>query len=211
MVRLCNVYIKLVQSGCVLFTNWQARFLCDPRRPVCAFIKFGVGKECTQLKGRRNDADDVTTIMPEIAKFMEDCLEEWLNYIDARRDEYYHLNYYTMDQVVILQKELARLNTDNEISDLTIPLLSIVNRDCTYQDVLEAMQKANDEVEELEAREEGIVPGEVDISEEDIVANFIHEMVEAGHKQIVAKEALASGIDPKDIDEGINRNFRCNG
>ncbi|XP_061169142.1 E3 ubiquitin-protein ligase RNF213-like [Saccostrea echinata] len=204
VVRLSNVYIKLVESGCVLFTNWQARFLCDPGRAVCAFITFGTGKECKQLKGRRNEEDDVITIMPEIAKFMENCLEEWLCYLDEKRDEYYHLNHFTIDQVVILQRELARFNAGEEISNLTIPLLSIVNNDCSYHDLTDAMQKANEEVEDKETREgELVLEEKVVISEEDIVAKFIHEMVEAGQEELVARAALANGIEPNDIDGGL--------
>ena len=43
--RLSIVYIKLYDAGCVLFKTWQASFLCDPYKPVCAMLDFGQGVE----------------------------------------------------------------------------------------------------------------------------------------------------------------------
>lgn len=202
VVRLCNVYIKLLESGCVLFTSWRARFLCDPKRPVCAFIEFGKEENIKQLKGRRNDKDDVITIMPEIAKFMETSLDNWLQYLDEKRYEYQHLNYYTTDQLVILQKELVQfidgIDVD-KIPPFIIPLLSVVKSDCDIGDLTSALQEANIELQTLNRNDEEICS---DDTQSDVIANFLSEMIDAGHKETVARAALKDGVLPTDITNG---------
>ena len=62
---------------------------------------------------------------------MESCLEEWLKYIKEKRRSYKHLNYFTIDQLVILQRELVKIGTEEHPSVLIYPLLSAVKRNCT--------------------------------------------------------------------------------
>lgn len=212
MVRLCKVYIKLLSSGCVLFTNWQAKFLCDSERKVCAFVRFGSGEGCTQLKGRRNEEEDISTTIPGLAKFMEICLEEWLKYIDQKRDEYHHLNFFTVDQMVILQRELVLMGGEIEPSDFIYPLLSIVKHDCTKMELIGALKKAKVDVSQREAEQEVEMAEEE--KDEDIdsdgenqlqataIAKFISAITDSGYPERLAREALRKGIAPDEIDEG---------
>ena len=62
---------------------------------------------------------------------MESCLEEWLQYIKDKRRDYIHLNYFTVDQLVILQKEMVKICTGGKPSILIYPLLSAVKKNCT--------------------------------------------------------------------------------
>ncbi|CAG2212874.1 RNF213 [Mytilus edulis] len=55
-VRLGNIYGKLVEAGCVLFSQWHAQFLCDRGRLACAFIYFGNGEDRHTLKGRVDES-----------------------------------------------------------------------------------------------------------------------------------------------------------
>ena len=52
--RLSSVYIKLYDAGCVLFKTWQASFLCDPEKPVCAILDFGQEVEKIKVCTRYN-------------------------------------------------------------------------------------------------------------------------------------------------------------
>lgn len=70
-------------------------------------------------------------MIPELAKFLETCLEEWLRHIKDKRKTYLHLNYFTVDQLVILQRELVKIGTEEQPSLLIYPLLSAVKENCT--------------------------------------------------------------------------------
>ena len=167
------------------------------------------------MKGRRDEEgeEDVSTIIPRLAKFMETCLEEWLKYIDQKRDDYHHLNFFTIDQMVILQKQLVLMGGETDPSDLIYPLLSIVKHDCTKIDLICALRKAKADVSdkaaelEMEIAENG-ENEESDESDEEgtlkakTIAKFIHEMMNSGYTEQLAKEALKKGIDPEEIDEG---------
>ena len=140
---------------------------------------------------------------------MENCLDEWLKYIDDKREEYQLLNHFTIDQMVILQRELVKAKVDSEPSNLIYPLLSSVKRDCTKSDLITAMRQAKADVDKMEVSEQ-----EVDMAEEEVepcvdemeddgknVDVFIAEMVKAGYNEKLAKAAL-NHIDPDEVDEG---------
>jgi len=61
---------------------------------------------------------------------MESCLEEWLEHIKQKRKTYIHLNYFTVDQLVILQQELVKMGSEDEPSKHIYPLLSAVKANC---------------------------------------------------------------------------------
>lgn len=203
-VRLSHVYIKLVTAGCVLFSDWQARFLCDKTRKACAFIQFGHGKSCLELKGRRNEEEDVSTVIPRLANFMEKCLESWLEYIDKTRDVYEQLNHFTVDQMVILQRELSLIGDKVGPSNMAYSLLSCIMEDCSKEDLEDAIQSAKADVKALNVEETDI--HDSDISPE---KRFINKIVSLDYDRKLAVAALESGIDPDDIDAGeININFK---
>lgn len=62
--------------------------MCDFEKNFCVFIRFIFGDECILLIVERKEGDDVNIIIFRLVKFMEVCLEEWLKYIDCKRDEY---------------------------------------------------------------------------------------------------------------------------
>ncbi|CAC5418279.1 RNF213 [Mytilus coruscus] len=153
VVRLGNIYTKLVAEGCVLFSQWHVKFLCDRTRKACAFINFGFGEDKHTLKGRIDETnEDVSSIIPKLAKFLEQCHKKWLDYIDERREKYYLLNFFTVDQMVILQQELVKLGTEVEPSVLIYPMLSAVKQGCTKEDLVRAMSAAKDDVDKLDLK-----------------------------------------------------------
>lgn len=217
VLRMCNAYTKLVSAGCVLFTNWQATFLCDVTRKVCAFIDIGSEDNCTILKGRRTEKENLGTIIPKLAKFMETCLEDWLKYIDDKRDDHYLLNFFTIDQMVFLQKQLALMSDEFDPSDLIYPLLYTVKHDCTKRDLIRALKKAKVDVFDKEAEqkigvnekngEESNASAEEGLKTAESITNFISEIKLAGFSEELAKEALKNDVDPEDVDEGTSLHF----
>ncbi|KAK3585578.1 hypothetical protein CHS0354_036765 [Potamilus streckersoni] len=208
VMRLANVFIKLHSAGCVLFKHWQSKFLCDISRPVCAFIEFGQGAK--PLKGKRNRKDDVTTVIPKMAKFMENCLDKWIDHINQKRLDFLELNYFTTDQLVILQQELVKVGPDQTPDIRIYPLLSAVKENCTYEDLVDAMRKASKDVEvsQMEVDEELEMEGKEDEvasdkqKEEEEVQNFIREMIDAGFSEKLAKAALKD-VKPDQVTDGI--------
>ena len=199
------MYIKLLSSGCVLFSKFQVVFRCDPTSKACAFVNFGAGDDKQTIRGKTDKFNkDVSFFIPKIAKFLEECHDKWLKFIDNEREKHCILNFFTIEQMVILQEELVKLGFDTEPSNLVYPLLSIIKHDCTKEDLIEAMEEARKEIEEMSVdnqEEEEEIPKK-DETTETIRAKFILEMVEAGYSEEMSMEAL-NHVDPDEINEGM--------
>ncbi|XP_076109129.1 E3 ubiquitin-protein ligase rnf213-alpha-like [Mytilus galloprovincialis] len=206
VVRLCNVYIKLLSSGCVLFSKFKVKFRCDPESITCAFVSFGEGDIKRTLRGKIDTVNkDVSFFIPKIAKFLEHCHERWLEFIDRKREDHYILNYFSIEQMVILQQELVKMGLEGEPSNQIYPLLSNIKHDCTREDLVDAMEEARDELEHMDIDEDEEVQEELPMEEENSEAakgKFILQMVEAGYSEGLAREALKN-VTPDQIDEGI--------
>ncbi|XP_060604557.1 E3 ubiquitin-protein ligase RNF213-like [Ruditapes philippinarum] len=208
IMRLCNVYTKLCSAGCVLFHEWSVRCLCDVSKPVALILQFGQGKDIPTIKGFRSPKEDLKELVPELAKFMEKCLKQWLQHINDKRKQYIHLNYFTVDQLVILQTELVKVGTDQLPSNLVYPLISAVKKTCTHDDLVEAMISAKDDIADSKhqdkhkngnAKESFIIHIE---EEDEKRKTFKDELVKAGYDLELATKAL-DHVDPEDISEGI--------
>ncbi|XP_062574164.1 E3 ubiquitin-protein ligase rnf213-alpha-like [Saccostrea cucullata] len=202
VVRLCNIYIKLIEAGCILFSNWHVKFLCDPKRPVCAFVNFGYGKDYKQLKGRRDDNDDVTTLMPDLATFLENSLHKWSEFINDKREKYPRLNFYTMDQLVTLQKELAKVQRGSDHSLQVYQLLSLTKENCDQEDLVNALGLASNCIEKIENKQSNALTRDRQEEIHSGSEQFIQEMMKVGNTRKTALAALKEGIEETDIAAG---------
>lgn len=82
------------------------------------------------FQGRQGPEESVEVMITEIARFMESCLEDWLDHIKKKRKDYIHLNFFTVDQLVILQRELVKIKTEEPPSKYIYPLLSAIKTNC---------------------------------------------------------------------------------
>ncbi|XP_060585974.1 E3 ubiquitin-protein ligase RNF213-like isoform X2 [Ruditapes philippinarum] len=149
VIRLSEVYIRLVSSGCVLFENFAIETFCEPNleTPVWAILQFKNKTDVTQLKCRKTADEKLEDIMPKLSEGMEICLKEWIEFVDEKRKKHEHLNYFTMNQLVFLQKEIANLIVNATISDNVFPLLAYVKAGCNKDDIDEAYQCVTKEME----------------------------------------------------------------
>jgi hypothetical protein len=96
------------------------------------------------LKGTASaSAEAVVQDIRDLCTFMEECLTNWLDHIRFVRKESYYLNYFTTEQLVILQNELAKVNSPEKAVPWTVyPLLSGIRKNCTLKDLERAMRAA---------------------------------------------------------------------
>lgn len=140
VVRLGSIFLKLVSDGCELFLHWCVKIVCNPNSKVCVIIRFGSDQESQSIRTRVDEENkDVILVTQQLARFLEQCHVQWLNYIDRTRDNYFCLTYFTIDQMVILQKELVKVESAEGPSPLIFHLLSAVKKGCTKQDLAKAI------------------------------------------------------------------------
>jgi hypothetical protein len=70
-------------------------------------------------------------MIPKLANVMENCYTDWLKHIQDKRKNHLHLNYFTIDQLVVLQRELVKIGTETQPDLRIYPLLSAVKANCT--------------------------------------------------------------------------------
>ncbi|XP_041354587.1 E3 ubiquitin-protein ligase rnf213-alpha-like [Gigantopelta aegis] len=201
IVRLSKTYIKLISDGCVLFNCWKANFLCDVERDACAILDFGENSESLKGHRRKHRLED---FINALANVFEDCHMEWLKYLSDKRDQYLELNFFTISQLVFLQKELIKIGTDVKPSDLVFPLLSLIKPECSMSDIHHAMQSAKDEIFQIEQTEE-LAREEVEdapMGRQDTEQYFIQELMKAGYTETLAQAAFNHVADA-DIDTAI--------
>lgn len=190
MVRLGNIYIKLVTDGCVLFNFWHATFLCDKERPVCAFLNFGYEQDMHTLKGRTDDkTEDVNVLIQQISKVLESCHKEWLKYINLKREQNNLLNFFTIDQIVILQRQLVKIGTDTGPSSLIYHLLSAVKKNCSKQDLISSMTAAKLDVKSLETKRKADEDDNKSAGNSELNES-IKKIMKNGFSRYLAREAL---------------------
>ncbi|XP_077980162.1 E3 ubiquitin-protein ligase rnf213-alpha-like [Glandiceps talaboti] len=226
VTRLGTAYIKLHAAGLVLFYDWKAFIYCQPGKKVSVSIDFGIGTQ-HDMKG----FDEVGTQLRKLCDFMEECLCEWLEYVEEKRDEIYYLNYYTTEQLVVLRRHLAKLmSAGGAISPAVYTLLASLRDECNETVVKEALTAAfmevgsEDEEEEREMEiEDDLIDGdgtmetesadagiettstEADGAEFDIqkIQMCLQELLQEGLSEPEAKAAVAGCGFLPDVDQAM--------
>ncbi|XP_046558704.1 E3 ubiquitin-protein ligase RNF213-like [Haliotis rubra] len=165
------------------------------------FLEFGHGDNLETLKGHRGN-EGVEVFIHALANEFEDFHDEWMNYVSDKRDEYLELNFYTIEQLVFLQRELIKLGTDEEPSIRVYSMLSLIKPDCTQADLTNAMQEARDLVFAKEEETETVMELDEPLEESDPKQAFINAMLETNFSEKLARLALEAN-GPDDIDSGI--------
>lgn len=215
--RLGNLYVRICNAGCTLFQHWKARFYCNRNRAVHSRIEFGQDNKhvltgAEEVKGKTGG---VLHDINELCKFMEDCLSQWLERIGEMRTQLYYLNHYTTEQLVILQNELAKVNSDRaQVSPCVYPLLSAIRSDCSLHDIERAMRSGFRELADTD-RDHDLLSNKPDDAELlGTEADFevmnreaeqrdavIETLIGAGYSESLARRAIeAVGVDCENED-----------
>ncbi|XP_019853235.1 PREDICTED: E3 ubiquitin-protein ligase RNF213-like [Amphimedon queenslandica] len=114
--HITDVLIQLLQHGHSKYMEWVLRF------------------PCTLPCGHDRDLVDLLT---DILNNMTIDLEEWQGEVAEARNQFYCLNYYTTQQLLLLRKELSHFTDHNYCGDLkpdVLALLQSLSKDISHQD-----------------------------------------------------------------------------
>ena len=185
--------IKLLEAGSLLFRDWKASFYCSAEAPIKTVIDFG--GESKTLKGKTTD--DVVSHMRDVIKFLDTCSKDWKCYIDKQRQEYYHLNYFTTDQLVILQQELAKLAYGGKSLDSKVyPMLECLIPSCTEKQLSDAIKESSETLDQKLVDSESVRMSDNTESEKSNRQDFIERVQESGYSFRLAIRAMQITRDP---------------
>ena len=200
--RLAHAYIKICAAGSVLFSRWRSYFYCDRHKEYSVSVDFDLAGE--KLHGH----EDVQQEINEVSAFMEKCCGEWSDYIREARKRHKFLNYYTIQQLVFLRKELAKLcdfsgkRSHEDVSNDIFGLLNLLKPSCTLEDVKTAIEKAFNSLQEAEQKAKEEREEQETDPEKRAAIEFIRAMVKSGYKESLALRALEE-VSPYDKEEGL--------
>ena len=173
---------------------------CANQIGVSVHIYFG-GSETSVLTGTK----PLNTELRFLREFMKNCLQQWYQYVNERRSECYHLNYFTTEQLVLLRSCLAEFASSDQVECLppqVLVLLSAVNSHCTADDVRRALKDASKDIMKPTTDEAGIADQQQAAKEaerrEKAVA-IVKEQVDNGLEEKAAWAAIqALGLEESD-------------
>lgn len=202
---LGKMYVRMLSSGCILFSSFQITFRCEAESDVCIFIRFG-GKDDKQvIRGFRDENNfDDSQILRTVAKWLQTCHRQWNDFIEIERDKNDVLNYFTMAQLVIFQKELVKVGTYDEPSVLVYPILAIMNPNVSRENLLQASNQAKEDLKrsEIEKKNNSKEPGTIhskNIADEE---NLQQQLIDLDFDERLVLEALKK-FQLNEIEEGL--------
>ena len=118
LTEIAAILIQLIESGNQNYQNYKITSIVNE--------KESLGSLATELSSLTN-------------KF-----NSWKQKIEEARDKYYFLNYYTISQIVSIQKGVLSFVNDEGNSDLEqlYHLLGLINQDITREDIQQALELA---------------------------------------------------------------------
>ncbi|KAI6652351.1 E3 ubiquitin-protein ligase [Oopsacas minuta] len=112
--EIATIVIQLIETGCQSLHNYELT---------------------------SNVAEDVRTLLEE-RSILSNKLKNWRQNLEEARDKHYFLNYYTISQLVSLQKGIVSFTSDREDSDLEqlYHLLGLINQEVTMEEIQQALK-----------------------------------------------------------------------
>lgn len=162
-----EIYLNLIRIGNVLFKNWNATVYCDKNSTMTLKVNLGLADDqSSKIVGLREQESSTALSLNSTVNFLKDCYKEWLAHVNTQRDKFPELNYFRIDQIVLLRTKMAqfiRARVQNvakcQESDLNelYDLLYVVNNQVNEEVLLNANRSVFQtelKVESVEMKEE---------------------------------------------------------
>ncbi len=197
MIGIGENYLNLIKSGNILFKNWTATVYCDGNSTNTIKINFGVTDENKNIFGNRDEEFSTLATINKVIKYLSDCYKEWLEHIDNKRQNFPLLNYFTLDQLVILREELTKINSQTKSKEVErarfrnlIDLLYNLNDSVDLDMMLSAHEFACSKMTGNKNQLENNLM-EVDINDEDEITSISNKLIkEWGFSSTLIRQAM---------------------
>ena len=204
MRRIADALLALQQHGSGDYIGWEMNCPCN--------------------------LPNVVDQLQQVASKLENNLEQWKCEIQEQRDEFYELNYYTTQQLLLLRKELGRLQEpgENTVKPEAMALLLSISRDVSgdvmKEYVLNVTQKeqqkalvlastiaqAEDHVSSTgQPTEQSAQPEPVDPTISAVVIDLLESEATKTSTPRAIQQEDDLGVEQKAILANIRNNFGC--
>jgi E3 ubiquitin-protein ligase RNF213 len=167
LINMGQTYLDLIRTGNVLFNNWMATVYCRKTDAITMKVNFGLSNENQNIFACRKTEETTINSINKTIKFLKDSYNKWIEHVNSKREQYSVLDYFRIDQIVILRTELAKsINSEALVNNHKnlFDLLYNVNNQLTA----EMINEANDFVfnNEKRAPKEPVTPEVLDAKQD---------------------------------------------
>ncbi|XP_074524614.1 E3 ubiquitin-protein ligase rnf213-alpha-like [Halichoeres trimaculatus] len=141
--RLARVFVDLYTAGNPLFKCWEAKTFCKAQSDPCITMEIQFCKTLHHIQVCGNLVEQLA----ELSQKMELFLDDWQNFMDKQRSDYYYLNFFTAEQLFYLCSAVTQTKVNVELEDKALMMLSFIKPNCTTSDVWETWKKFHDQFE----------------------------------------------------------------
>nr|XP_039247899.1 E3 ubiquitin-protein ligase rnf213-alpha-like [Styela clava] len=162
--KLTEVYVKLLESGCMLFNEWCLTVRClselsNITNSIKIDIKFTSDTPLISSVGTHTDLDKLTGILSE-------SLQGWIDYVSTKRMDFYYLNEYSIQQILHLCRQLRIFKQTKHLPAQVFALLSFVRNDFTPEDLVECLENLTETIDDSQMKVD-IGAGAMELESED--------------------------------------------
>jgi E3 ubiquitin-protein ligase RNF213 len=137
VVRLAEIYLKLINNGCIFFESFMVKVFCDfgnkiYNKKLPTLTMESKSESIAYELNTQNIGDTTINALKNACVFMENCHDLWLEHLFAIRNEYNSINYYSIKQIIFLRYNLSKLlllsdeSTEQNDTDMAFSLLSTI-------------------------------------------------------------------------------------
>ncbi|XP_077967570.1 E3 ubiquitin-protein ligase rnf213-alpha-like isoform X2 [Styela clava] len=162
--KLTEVYVKLLESGCMLFNEWCLTVRClsessNITNTIKIDIKFTSDTPLISSVGTHTDLDKLTGILSK-------SLQGWIDYVSTKRMDFYYLNEYSIQQILHLCRQLRIFKQTKHLPAQVFALLSFVRNDFTPEDLVECLENLTETIDDSQMKVD-IEAGAMELESED--------------------------------------------
>uniref|UniRef100_UPI0037E99DD8 E3 ubiquitin-protein ligase rnf213-alpha-like n=1 Tax=Semicossyphus pulcher TaxID=241346 RepID=UPI0037E99DD8 len=150
--RLAKAFVDLYDAGNPLFRCWEAKIYCKTQSDPCITMEIDFCKTLHHIQVCGNLVEELKALSQKMELFLED----WRNFMDEQRSDYYYLNFFTTEQIFYLCSVVTQTNVNVEIENKALMMLSFIKPNCTTSDVWSTWKKFHDQFEPRKRMKEDV-------------------------------------------------------
>lgn len=148
-IRLATVFLKIRNNGCDFFNNLTINLYSDSQN-----ARLNNNQPLIELIFDQNiiitgHSRSSLELLNEICSKMEYFSDKWTTYVEMVRDEYHFINFFTLNQIILIKSHLESVLDKKVIDDLNFfsltSMLHNIRQDFDIESFIQVMQSLVEE------------------------------------------------------------------
>lgn len=143
--KLLNYLMDLKWNGSLLFADCLILLRQNPESNFNVDVNLGISSAL--LQGDKNKSVD--DHLKNICDTLDIIIKDWIKHSSERRNKYKYMKFFTNQQILIIQRDISHFHRTGIISKDLIYLSNLVVENCTENNLIEAIKKAQSHINRI--------------------------------------------------------------